>query len=96
MKIKAKLQKKIFNELKKEHKVEYDDSGSVGKRYARNDEIGTPFCITVDGESEKDEKVTIRDRNTKEQKRILVKDVRDILRKLISCEMTFEDIGWFS
>ena len=82
----------IFNELKKDWKVDYDDSGSVGRRYARNDEIGTPFCITVDPETEKDKKVTLRNRDTTEQKRILVKDIRDTIRKLISGEMNFEEL----
>lgn len=90
--IQSEIAKKIFNELKKEYKVEYDDSGSVGKRYARNDEIGTPFCITVDGESQNDEKVTIRDRDTKEQKRILIKNIKETMRKLICQEIIFSDL----
>jgi glycyl-tRNA synthetase len=53
----------------------YDDGGSIGRRYARMDEIGTPFCITVDFDSLKDQKVTIRDRDTTEQIRIPIEDV---------------------
>ena len=88
----VEIARKIYNEIKVDYKVEYDDSGSVGKRYARNDEIGTPFCITVDTESATDKKVTIRNRDTTEQKRISVKEVREIIRRLISGEMKFEEI----
>ncbi len=50
--------------------VDYDDAGSIGKRYRRQDEIGTPFCITYDFETEQDGCVTVRDRDTMEQVRI--------------------------
>ena len=88
----VEIAKKIYHDLRQDYHVEYDDSGSVGKRYARNDEIGTPFCITVDTESATDKKVTIRNRDTTEQKRISIKDIRETMRKLISCEMSFEEI----
>jgi glycyl-tRNA synthetase len=54
--------------------VSYDDSQSIGKRYARHDEIGTPYCITIDPQSLEDDTVTIRDRDTAEQTRIAIKD----------------------
>jgi len=60
---------KIYHELKKHFKVFYDDGGAVGRRYRRMDEAGTPFCITVDGQTLQDETVTLRDRDTMEQTR---------------------------
>jgi glycyl-tRNA synthetase len=62
--------------------VKYDDSGSIGKRYRRHDEIGTPFCITVDFESIEDEKVTIRERDSMNQSRIPIKKLIQELRNL--------------
>ena len=50
--------------------VEYDDSGSIGKRYRRQDEIGTPFCVTVDGESAASDSVTVRHRDSLQQERV--------------------------
>ena len=52
--------------------VDFDDAGSIGKRYRREDEIGTPFCITYDFESENDGCVTVRDRDTMQQERIAI------------------------
>jgi glycyl-tRNA synthetase len=61
---------KIAGELRKGFPVDYDETGSIGKRYRRQDEVGTPFCITVDGDSIKDGTVTVRDRDTLVQERI--------------------------
>ena len=66
----------IFEELSKYFPVDYDAAGSIGKRYRREDEIGTPFCICVDFDTEVDGCVTIRDRDTMEQIRIPVADVK--------------------
>lgn len=63
---------KVFAELSKKFMVDYDDSGSIGKRYRRQDEIGTPYCITYDFESETDGCVTVRDRDTMEQHRVAI------------------------
>ncbi|MFH1503163.1 MAG: glycine--tRNA ligase, partial [Candidatus Diapherotrites archaeon] len=60
----VEIAKDICDDLKKDFNIIYDEGGSVGRRYARNDEIGTPFCITVDGDSLKKKDVTIRDRDT--------------------------------
>ena len=87
-----KIAEDIFKNLKKEFNVSYDKSGSIGRRYARNDEIGTPFCITVDDESLKKEDITIRDRNTKKQKRIKIKNLKNTLRELINEDKKFEDL----
>lgn len=61
---------KVYEMLSKKFMVEYDDAGSIGKRYRRQDEIGTPFCITYDFDSENDGCVTVRDRDTMEQVRL--------------------------
>ncbi len=79
----VKKAKEIYNELKVCYEVMFDKSGSIGKRYARLDEIGVPLCITVDFDSLKNNDVTIRDRDTAEQKRVKIKDLRDILYKLL-------------
>ena len=70
----------------------YDQSGSIGRRYARNDEIGTPFCITIDETSMKNNDVTISFRDTKEQKRIKTSKLKEVLRDLISGEKTFKKL----
>ena len=74
---------KLYNELTDYFYCEYDETGSIGKRYRRNDAIGTPFCITYDFESENDGCVTIRHRDSMEQVRIKLEDVKDyILEKI--------------
>lgn len=78
-----KISEEIFNELKKEFNVVYDKSGSIGRRYSRNDEIGTPFCITLDDDSLKKKDITIRDRDTKKQIRVKIKELKNILIKFI-------------
>ena len=66
---------KIFRQLSKKYNCEYDDRGNIGKRYRRQDEIGTPFCVTYDFESETDGAVTVRDRDTMEQVRIKIDEL---------------------
>lgn len=68
---------KIYTQLSKYYNCEYDDRGNIGKRYRRQDEIGTPFCITYDFESEQDQSVTIRDRDTMEQERVKIEDLKE-------------------
>ena len=72
---------KIYTELCKYYNCEYDDRGNIGKRYRRQDEIGTPYCVTYDFESEEDGAVTVRDRDTMEQERIKIEDLKAYLRK---------------
>ena len=74
----------LWCELAKEFNVDYDETGSIGKRYSREDEIGTPFCITYDFDTETDGCVTIRDRDTMEQVRIPVGDVAAYIRERIA------------
>ncbi|MCL6445958.1 MAG: glycine--tRNA ligase [Alicyclobacillus sp.] len=71
----------IYRQLVGEFRVDYDDSGSIGKRYRRHDEIGTPYCITYDFQSEEDHCVTIRDRDTMEQSRVPIDSLSDWLRQ---------------
>ncbi len=71
---------KIYHELQKNFKVQFDTSGAIGRRYRRQDEIGTPFCITVDGQSLDDNTVTIRDRDSMLQERISVDSVTQYLK----------------
>ena len=66
---------KIYAELSKYYNCEFDDRGNIGKRYRRQDEIGTPFCITYDFDSVEDGCVTVRDRDTMEQVRIPIADL---------------------
>ncbi len=63
--------------------VDFDDTGSIGKRYRREDEIGTPFCITYDFESEEDGCVTVRERDSMEQVRIPVSELKDYIAEKI-------------
>ena len=67
----------IYTKLSKKYMCEYDEAGSIGKRYRREDEIGTPYCITVDFETENDNSVTIRDRDTMEQVRVKIDDLEN-------------------
>ncbi|MDD6102545.1 MAG: glycine--tRNA ligase [Clostridiales bacterium] len=75
---------KIYTELSKYFNCEYDDRGAIGKRYRRQDEIGTPFCITYDFESEEDGAVTVRDRDTMAQERVKISDLRAYLEEKLS------------
>ncbi len=73
----------LYQELSKYMNVDYDEAGSIGKRYRREDEIGTPYCITYDFDSENDGCVTVRDRDTMEQVRIPMSELKDyILEKI--------------
>lgn len=73
--------REIYNNLKFEMRVAWDDSGNIGKRYRRQDEIGTPYCVTVDFDTiEKDDTVTVRDRDTLEQERVKISDLKDYLK----------------
>ncbi len=65
----------LYHKLAKEFNIDYDDAGSIGKRYRRHDEIGTPCCITFDFDSLEDNAVTVRDRDTMEQVRIKIDDL---------------------
>ena len=74
----------VFDELSKYFNMEFDETGSIGKRYRRQDEIGTPLCITYDFESETDGCVTVRDRDTMEQVRLPIADLKAYIEKTIA------------
>jgi glycyl-tRNA synthetase len=78
------IARELYDDLKGDYRLFYDDSGSIGRRYRRQDEAGTPFCVTVDFETIEDRQVTIRDRDTLKQERIPIESVRDRLKDLIS------------
>ncbi len=74
----------LYRELKAHFNVFYDDKGAVGRRYRRQDEAGTPWCITIDGQTLQDSTVTIRDRDTTEQRRIAMAGVADEIRRRLT------------
>jgi len=73
----------LYTELAKEFDVDYDESGSIGKRYRRQDEIGTPLCVTVDFDTLEDDTVTIRNRDTMEQIRLPISELSNYIREFI-------------
>ena len=72
---------KVYEKLASEFMCEYDESGSIGKRYRRQDEIGTPFCITYDFDSRDDDSVTVRHRDSMEQERVKIEDLTDYIER---------------
>ena len=84
----------IKNNLREEGFIaEFDASGTIGRRYARSDEIGVPYAITVDHDSLEDNKVTIRNRDNLKQKRVLISDIAEILNGLLKSRLEFDDIN---
>ena len=77
----APVAEPVYEELAKYFSVDYDAAGSIGKRYRREDEIGTPFCICVDFDTEADGCVTIRDRDTMEQVRLPIGEVKGYIEE---------------
>ena len=71
----------------------YDDGGSIGKRYTRQDLIGTPFCFTVDFESLEDKMVTVRHRDSMEQQRIPISEIASMIQKAVSHKNVFGAIN---
>jgi len=74
----------LYNDVKMSFVTEFDDAGNIGKMYRRQDEIGTPYCITIDYQTLEDKTVTIRDRDTMKQERVPLSEVKDIVTKRIS------------
>ena len=86
--------KETIGQLKQvKYDVFYDETGSIGKRYARMDEIGVPYCATVDYQTLKDDTVTLRDRDTTKQVRVQTKDLCSVLWKLVNGTAKFEKVG---
>jgi len=84
---------KIRMLLERDFIVDYDESGSIGKRYLRAAEAGTAYAITIDYDSLKNKDVTVRDRDSEKQIRVAEKDLKETLRKLVSAEIVFEKAG---
>jgi glycyl-tRNA synthetase len=76
----SKPAKELAQTMRMHWNIQYDETGSIGKRYRRQDEIGTPFCITFDFDSLEDKKVTVRDRDTMEQERVAITEIVDHLK----------------
>lgn len=74
---------KVYEALSADFAIDFDESQSIGKRYRRQDEIGTPFCITFDFDSLEDNQVTVRDRDTMEQVRMPISEVKAFLDEKI-------------
>ena len=71
--------REVYDMLRKDFRVEFDDNGNVGKRYRRQDEIGTPVCVTIDFDTLEDNTVTVRDRDTMEQSRVAIAELKNYL-----------------
>ena len=74
----------LFAELSKDFRVAYDETGSIGKRYRRQDQIGTPLCVTVDFDTLEDNTVTVRDRDTMEQIRLPISELKSYIQNVIN------------
>jgi len=85
----VEVAKRIYADLRQCWMVSYDDAQSIGRRYRRQDEIGTPFCVTIDFQSLEDEQVTIRERDTMNQIRVPIKELRTTLAAKLSGEELF-------
>jgi len=73
------IAKQIVDDLKLDYQVVYDEKDAVGRRYRRQDAVGTPFCITVDHDTKEDGMVTIRHRDSMKQERVLIEKIREII-----------------
>ena len=71
--------REIFDSVRHRIPAEFDEGGSIGKRYRRQDEIGTPFCVTIDHQTLDDRTVTVRDRDTLAQERVAIDELPDLL-----------------
>ena len=76
----------VFATLRSRMQAEYDEGGSIGKRYRRQDEIGTPFGVTIDHQTLEDRTVTIRDRDSLEQERVAIDEVPDLLASRLAAD----------
>ena len=84
---------RIVDELKYDYNVIYDEKDSVGKRYRRQDAIGTPFCVTVDGQTLEDGTVTVRHRDTMEQERVMIESLPSLVEEECSYRKLFRKMN---
>ena len=82
----------LVHRLKFAHNVQYDEKDSIGKRYRRQDAIGTPFCVTVDHQTKEDGTVTIRERDTMKQWRVSIDELEAIVAEKVSMRQLFEKL----
>ena len=82
----------IVDDLKFDFNCQYDEKDSIGKRYRRQDAIGTPFCVTVDHDSLEDDCITIRYRDTMKQERVKIVDLHGIIAQKVSMKELFKKI----
>jgi glycyl-tRNA synthetase len=75
--------KEVFQDIKIDFETIYDESGSIGKRYRRQDEVGTPLCVTIDFDTLEDNSVTIRERDTMKQIRVKIKDLKGVIERFL-------------
>jgi glycyl-tRNA synthetase len=80
------LARAVYEQLRRHVKAEYDDGGAIGRRYRRQDEIGTPFAVTIDHQSTDDRTVTLRDRDTLEQERVPIDGLAQLLAGRLAVE----------
>jgi glycyl-tRNA synthetase len=86
------IAREIIDDLKFEFNCQYDEKDSIGKRYRRQDAIGTPFCVTVDNQTLEDNTVTIRYRDTMTQERVAISQIGSIIGKQVSYKTLFARI----
>ncbi|HAS40369.1 MAG TPA: glycine--tRNA ligase [Microscillaceae bacterium] len=86
------IAKGIFNDLRHDFKTIYEERGAIGKLYTRQDMIGTPFCITVDHQTKEDNTVTVRERDTTEQKRVKIEDLHAMVAQKVSLRNIFDQL----
>ncbi|MDR1170498.1 MAG: glycine--tRNA ligase, partial [Prevotellaceae bacterium] len=84
--------KEIMNTLKFEYNSQYDEKDTIGKRYRRQDAIGTPFCITIDNQTLDDDTVTIRYRDTMAQERVTVASLPSVLDRLVNMKYHLQNL----
>tara|TARA_Y100000590_G_scaffold33363_3_gene36538 strand:+ start:104 stop:1042 length:939 start_codon:yes stop_codon:yes gene_type:complete len=84
----AEPAERVVEKLRRNWNVFFDVSGNIGRRYRRQDEIGTPYCLTYDFDSQEDEKITIRDRDTMEQERVPIDSISMVLNDRLSTDLT--------
>ena len=82
-----------MDEVKLDFNCQYDEKDSIGKRYRRQDAIGTPLCITVDHQTLEDHCVTLRDRDTMEQERIPIESIRETVDKIVSLKQLLKKLS---
>jgi glycyl-tRNA synthetase len=87
------LAREVFDALKPRFQAEYDEGGSIGKRYRRQDEIGTPYGVTIDHQSLEDRTVTLRDRDSLEQERVAIDELADVLAAKLAAPWRSPKLG---